>query len=536
MSRMHAFTPRADSPERRLQLGDKYRNGVPATGLMLLAVVTVIVQFAWVGRAGFNLWDEGFLWYGAQRVMLGEVPIRDFMAYDPGRYYWSAVLMSLAGDNGILSLRAAIAVFQVMGMFLALLMVSRASRRPDFLLIAIAVGVFVLWMYPRHKLFDITLSIVLVGALMYVAERPSVRRCFLAGVVVGLVAFFGRNHGFYGAVGSAAALSYFIYVEREIDSPVSTFGWWIVGIGVGYVPLILMLALIPGFAEAFIESVRFLFEVKATNLPLPVPWPWSASFDKLSWLESLRGILIGSFFIAVLAFGVIGLIFLFGVGRRGDRPSPIVTASIFMALPYAHYAFSRADVDHLAQGIFPFLIGMFGLFSKSEVRFRNIFALALLVASALVMLPLHSSRQMAVKDWVEATVGKDRLKVEPAVFKDLALLERLSNVYSPERQTFIAAPFWPGAYAVLERKAPMWEIYALFPRSAEFQLAEIERIKRADPKWAIIMDIPLDGRDDLRFKNTHPILDKYIRDNFLPVSGMSTTNSLRIYESRKSVE
>ncbi|MCH8839023.1 MAG: hypothetical protein IIA60_14720 [Candidatus Marinimicrobia bacterium] len=60
----------------------------------------------------------------------------------------------------------------------------------------------------------------------------------------------------------------------------------------------------------------------------------------------------------------------------------------------------------------------------------------------------------------------------------------------------------------------MWEIYPLFPRSQAFEQAEIERIKTARLGFALVLDRPLDGRGELRFRNTHPLTYQYILDHF----------------------
>ena len=288
--------------------------------ITLLACAVVALLFIWQGRKGYNIGDEGFLWYGVQRVLAGEVPLRDFMAYDPGRYYWSAALLSLWGQEGIMQLRAVVAIFQALGLAVALCLLDQANpgtspaRRLAFLLVSALI--LVLWMFPRHKLFDISLSIFLVGMLAAVIRQPDTKRYLLLGIGVGLTAFFGRNHGLYGAFGSALAIAWLHLGPHRTPLPAlwRTCTAWLGGVVLGFMPLLLMLALVPGFAASFWESIRFLFEHKATNITLPIPWPWRASFGLYPWHTVGWQMLMGLFFMALPLFGVIGLVW--GFVRR----------------------------------------------------------------------------------------------------------------------------------------------------------------------------------------------------------------------------
>ena len=173
----------------------------PFVAAAVLACGVVLLRFAVQGRTGLNPADEGFFWYGVQRVLHGEVPIRDFMAYDIGRYYVSAAGLWLAGDDGVVALRVVVALFQALVLALVLRAAMGWERRWPVLL-AIAL-VLALWMWHWFRIFDYAASLLLFCAAAWLAAAPGPRRALVAGVVLGAVATIGRNHGVYGAFGLA---------------------------------------------------------------------------------------------------------------------------------------------------------------------------------------------------------------------------------------------------------------------------------------------------------------------------------------------
>ena len=175
---------------------------------------------------GVLLADEGWLWYGVQRTLLGEAPIRDFKAYDLGRYCWSAAIMGLMGDHGIMALRLTTSIFAGLGLFLALVLIARSCREDDILVILPAAVILTLWMFPQHKLFDITTSIALAGVLTYLIERPSLRRCFVSGLVSGLRQCLGVITGCMALLAALALSSAWRYLIMGGLTLLSAMRWW----------------------------------------------------------------------------------------------------------------------------------------------------------------------------------------------------------------------------------------------------------------------------------------------------------------------
>jgi hypothetical protein len=504
--------------------------------VLLLAGGASLWRFLLEAHLGFNLWDEGYLWYGVQRVLQGEVPIRDFMAYDPGRYYWAAGLLSLFHANGVVAVRAATALFSTLGVVAAAWLVLRGSTGDALARLgtcAVAVVLCLLWMVPWWKGYDAAISIVLAASLARVLARPSPQRFLVHGVVIGLAAVFGRNHGFYGVVACLLATPALMMCANP-PTWHRCIPAWLAGVVAGFSPVLLGLVMDHQFAAMFWNSIRFLlFEYRGTNLPLPVPWPWTArGADALS-LALFTKWAIGSLFVLLPMFCAIGATVVVGrLSRERRIGHPEFVACVATALPYLNVAFSRADVSHLAQAIFPFLIGVLIFPARGRgLAMLHWLGLPLLAAaSLLVALPLHPWHQARTQaGWRAVDVGSDSLHMSGASAVPVETIKELARRYMPADGTLIAAPVWPGAYALLGIRAPVWEIYPLFPRSDSFQRHEISLLQRARPSLALVYDIGVDGREDLRYAHTHSLIWRYLQTNYRQLESPHDLPDLRVY-------
>ena len=132
-------------------------------GLSSLAVTGFWFCLTW--EYGFDLSDEGYYWYGAQRVLRGEVPIRDFYAYDAARYYWSAFVMQIMDDDGPFSARLSAAIFQFIGTFsgVNICLLALQDRGNIRWIFAVLVSVVLtIWVDPYYKVYDHATSILIV--------------------------------------------------------------------------------------------------------------------------------------------------------------------------------------------------------------------------------------------------------------------------------------------------------------------------------------------------------------------------------------
>jgi hypothetical protein len=482
-----------------------------------IAAAVVSVAFALQARLDLSLGDEGFLWYGALRTRAGDVPLRDFRSYDPGRYYWAAAWLWALASDSVVSVRFASAVFQWIGVTAALLAVRRVVERR--MLLVMAALVVWLWMFPLFRAYDTTLAVTGVWVALLLLEQPSTRRHFMAGVYTGLAAWFGRNHGVYLLLGFVAVTFCLAY---RVKGPVRGRRFLALGTGVvvGYLPMLLMLSLAPGLLPTLLELVRA--SPDSFN-PRAVPWPWRRAYDTLPVWRAARALTLGLFFVALPSFYLVAVAALRRAQEGAGRN--LLMAATFIGIPYVHAGFSRADVLHLATAVQPMLIGIVAMAFNGHRRRRGTIVLAAcLLASLLAMGLRQPFADWALGDranWVRLDVRGSSLLVEPTKSRFVQALMQWREETAGADETLLLTPRWTTLYAVLGVKAPVWDVLPILRASEEEQVRMLQDLDRNRVRWAVTCEGAAEVREERTFRSTHPLVWARLRAwEIVPTDGL----------------
>ncbi len=492
--------------------------------IISIAVALVIISFLLQSHIGLGLADEGYLWYGTWRSAMGDIPLRDFRSYQPGRYYWTAAWSFLFGQ-GILGVRASIAIFQVIGLTCGLLTIRRLTR--SWITLCLIGLLLLIWMYPYHKVFEHSLTMMFVYGGTLLIEKPSLHRHFLIGILVGIMACFGEHHGFFGSV-SSLGLILMIWYKIDRHDLFKRLVVWSVGIGVGYLPMLLMFIGIPGVWESFVQRVEFIFTREGFNLPLPVPWPWLVDFTQGNGSDIATAVSTGLFFLLLPVFCVLVGMYLIWAKRPLQTVAPLI-ACFFAEVTYLQYAFSRADLGHLAFAIHPLLIGLLALPMLYQPSIsKKIFNSLLVVLCSLSLLtvgkvhPVYRKLIQPQENFVLFNLRGENLWIDTYTAKLIQTVIQINTELVSPEESFVIAPHWPAFYPILQRKSPWWDTYLAWRISEPEARKMISDLQTHRVNWILLGDVALDGRDDLRFRNTHRLVWEYIIENFqlVPISGL----------------
>lgn len=488
--------------------------------VLWLALLTLALSFGWYffdAEFGVNFSDEGYLWYGAEAVRQGLVPIRDFQAYDPGRYWWTAGWSYVLGQ-GLMPLRLACVIFQCLGVLAGLLAARRVCRHWAFLL-----GVALLlcaWMHPRYKLFEQSIALMFVYAGVLLLEKPSLRRHFGVGIFGGLMACMGRNHGAYFILAIGLLVLWQAW-GQPFGMWLRRIGVWVAGMLVGYLPQWLMLLFVPRYFEEFVAGILVLFRL-GTNLGMPVRWPWLIPSDAPPFAR-LFATAEACFFLALPVFLLIAALRIWQLGRDGCARQPLLLATACVTLPYAHYAFSRPDIVHLAHAGATLTLGMVALAFSLPGKWVRVGWVALpvvLTASLCANFDQYgiSIELFAAPRSLFAVDVVGRRMVVPAYRASVLINTRaLARELARPDEPILFLPNLPALYPFTGRLSPTKQIYFIYPATPEEDRALVAEMEKAGVRWVMMHDYPLDDREDLRFRNTHPLMFEYLRRNFRPV-------------------
>jgi hypothetical protein len=376
-------------------------------------------------------------------------------------------------------------------------------------------------MFPIHKIFEPTIAMAAVWVGVRLLEAPSSKRMFESGGLVGLAAWFGRNHGLYTglALGSMLGL---LLVKGRIQGLRHAMVSLVAGGAAGSAPLWIMLVVIPGFAVALRAAILFNLTT-AVNLPLPYAWPWLFAYRGTHTLVLLTNVCTAIAFALPFVLYPLGLIIALRTRPEHLAQRAVIVAATLVGIFYMHHASVRSDIGHLAQVIHPLLILLVALTDAVTERLAVRLPTLIAIGAWALIVTLNSNplymelRPVPRVTFVAHDVGGERLRLPSFQAAELTTIETaIRSHVAPDDRLFVA-PTRPVFYPIFGKKSPTRDLYFLFPAAVSAQKETIARLESEGVTWALVLDEAIDGRDDLRFQNSNALVWAYLTRSFVRV-------------------
>jgi hypothetical protein len=483
-----------------------------------ISIITAGGLFVWQAPKSLNIQDEGYLWYGTRQVLNGFVPIRDFEAYDPLRYYFGALIQYIVTDTGIWSIRLATTIISAACLLLILLVISRnVTHQFTWVSIFIVAITSLFWIYPSHKVYDIFASLLLLSILGAWIKNPTPTFAYYVGVIAGIIILINRNHGLYAGIGTLCVL-FWLSRNQQMSGRIllTHIGLLIAGGLTGLLPFIGMLLFIPGFADAyFYYQVLYFYNLKVTNLALPVPWPWRITMQGRPFSAILYDFVTGIYFLYVVLAGVVswGTLAWWWYKKQTHQINAYLVASMVLIPVYAHHIFSRADIAHLSQGFMPVLITTIIALRMQASTVRYILLLGFLGLSTYLMLPQQPGYQCSVNTCPIITVQNQQYQGNKRITSTVKNIIQVIEKYNAT-DSFVIAPYAPGIYALLDSTSPFYFSYNVYAQSIAEEQDQITQLINKKITLVLIDQSRVDGRKDLGFAKTSPLTYAYIKSHY----------------------
>jgi hypothetical protein len=453
--------------------------------------------------------DEGYLWYGALQTLAGEVPLRDFRSYEPGRYYWCALWMLVLG-RGIAALRVAVHAFFFVGLACGLLGLRLGGV--EWPAVITAGIVLTVWAHPHYKLFEPAIAMVAVLAGVALLTDPEPATILLAGVVAGGSAFFGVNYALYSGA-ALLGLTLLVGLKSGEVGLLPGLGAYFAGAALGASPLLILGVLVRGvFPALFERRVRRLLARGASNLPLPVPWPWRTSERGRAGQP-----FVGIYFLLLPAFAWSVAVWAVLAPWADVQSEAAVVSAGAVGTFGLHHAFSRAGLTHLAQSMPPFILGLTALLGHG----LGWAALAVLLGwgTAATVLTVHPRllRRRRRNKYVRRDIGGSPLWIPRREARILDTVRLVVERHLEPADPLFAVPTLTALHPMLDRRSAVYDTFCVYPASEGEQRMMLRSIEEQRVRLAVVHDHPLDGRGDLRFSRTHPAVWSHLGSEFEPL-------------------